>query len=100
MIYLTVPLLAALSITAAEVTAFETKLIREQFGLQGDVKNAEIQKVMDLSTTSTARVLSKTGSALRHKVQENRRAKPVKKIVITHETSEDEMIAEQERVSR
>ena len=63
-----VPLYAAGAITEKEVTAFETKLISEQFGLIGDVKNVDIAKVMDLFTRSKASVVSKMGSTLRRNV--------------------------------
>ena len=54
---------------------------------------------MDLFTSSTAAVVCKMGSALRRSVQENRRAKPVKKFVIKAETTEEDLIREQERAS-
>lgn len=37
-----VPLFAGGAITEAEVAKFEMLLIREQFGLKGDVKNTDI----------------------------------------------------------
>jgi hypothetical protein len=55
---------------------------------------------MDLFTTSTAKVVSKLGLALRCNVKENRRAKPVKQFTISNETTDEESFSEQKRVSR
>ncbi len=95
-----VPLYAAGAITEIEIANFETQLTREQLGLKKDVKSADIHKVMDLYTISTATVIRKMGTALRHNIQEHRRAKPVKKFVNKPETTEKDLIAEQERISK
>lgn len=87
-----VSLYAAGAITEIEIANFETKLTREQFGLKGDVKSADIQKVMDLYTIFTATVISKMGTALRRNIKEHRRAKPVKKFVIKPETTEEDLM--------
>ena len=42
LIYFMVPLYEAGEITVAEITALETQLIREQFGLRWDVKSEDI----------------------------------------------------------
>ena len=94
-----VPLYAAGAITEKEVAAFETKLISEQFGLICDVKNVDIAKVMDLFIRSTATVVSKMGSTLRRNVYENRKAKPIKNFIIKGETTEYDIIREQERTT-
>ena len=45
------PLHATGAITEEEITKFETPMVREQFGLKGDIKSGEINKFMLSSST-------------------------------------------------
>lgn len=59
------PLHAAGAITEEEITKFETILLRDHMGLNGDIKSDEINKVMSFYIESTATVVGKLGSKLR-----------------------------------
>ena len=42
LVYFMTPLYAARAITESEIASLETQLIRDKFGLKGDVKNEDI----------------------------------------------------------
>lgn len=68
-IYFMTPLHAAGAITEEEITKFETLLVREQFGLKGDIKSEKINKVITLYIKTTAKVVARLGSKLQDKIE-------------------------------
>lgn len=65
LIYYLTPMYAAAAINEEDINKLETQIIKEQFGLRGDVTNETVQKVMSFYSISTASVISKHGSELR-----------------------------------
>jgi hypothetical protein len=65
LIYYLTPIYAAAAINEEDINKLETQIIKEQFGLRGDVTNETVQKVMSFYSISTASVISKHGSELR-----------------------------------
>jgi len=65
LIYYLTPMYAAAAINEEDINKLETQIIKEQFGLRGDVTNETVKKVMSFYSISTASVISKHGSELR-----------------------------------
>ena len=81
-IYFMRPLHAAGAITEDEITKFETLLVREKFGLKGDIKSEEINKVTTFYIETTASVMIRLGSKLRNLNESTKRAKAKKRYQI------------------
>ncbi len=92
-IYFMTPLHAAGALTEEEITKFETLLIREQFGLLGDIKSDVIYKVMTY-INPTASIFARLGSKLRMKIEASKRAKAKKCFKIREPPTDEEKATE------
>jgi hypothetical protein len=65
LIYFMNLLYTAGAVTEAEINKLEAQITRKQLGLQGDVKNDNILKIMSFYARSTCSIISEDDSTLR-----------------------------------
>lgn len=78
MIYFLTPLSAAGAITKKELHDMEAFLKKQMYGLEGDITNDLVQKVLSFHKDPTATVIGKIGTRLRQNLNVANQARPKK----------------------
>ena len=97
MIYYLNPLYKAGAITDKDIDSFESDLIKEQFGLDGDNSNQKIFFMMSFYKKSTASFNCANCSLLRLKIKKSYRAKPKKHCIEKKPLTVDEKWRKKEK---